>query len=132
MAHPNWNMDAVLNLDEVFTAIGHPRRRYLLYTLVDEGKEEALPELAAKVAAWELDKTIADVTDDEQREVHISLYHTHIPKLAALGVIEYRESENIIVRAVNTEQVQAVLNNAGAELDSRQETHARTTDERQE
>lgn len=115
---------SVLELDEVFAALGHARRRYLLYTLVDGSSEETLPELAVKIAAWEQDKSISEVTDEERRRVHISLYHSHIPKLVDLDVLEYDEGENVIVRALNTEQVQAVLEGAGAELDDRQEKHA--------
>lgn len=122
------NIPAVLELHDVFTALAHPRRRYLLYTLVNERTEEPVPELAAKIAAWEQDKRVTEVSEDEQRRVHVSLYHSHIPKLTDLDILEYREADETIVRAVNTEQVQAVLNGAGTELDSRQEKHARQAD----
>ena len=120
--------NSVLELDEVFEALDHPRRRYLLYTLVNGGNKEALPYLAAKIAAWEQGTDMSEVTDEKQQKVHASLYHSHIPKLTALEIVDYQEKEDIIVRAVNTDQVQAVLDGAGAELDSRQEAHARDTD----
>ncbi|WP_373189639.1 hypothetical protein [Halolamina sp.] len=129
MTAPVAGSNPVLELDEVFAALSHPRRRYLLYTLVNGSSEATLSELAANVAAWEQDKDQSALTDDERQEVHISLYHSHIPKLASLGILEYQESEDIIVRAVNTDQVQAVLDGAGAELDSRQETHAHHTND---
>lgn len=116
--------ERILELDEVFTALDHSRRRYLLYTLANERSEETLSELATNIVAWEQDKPAGEVTDEERRRVHVSLYHSHIPKLADLGIVEYREGEDIIVRARNTEQVKGVLDGAGAELDSRQEDHA--------
>lgn len=116
--------ERVLELDEVFTALDHSRRRYLLYTLVNDRSEETLSELATNIVAWEQDKPIEEVTNEERRRVHVSLYHSHIPKLADLNILEYREGEDIIVRARNTEQVKGVLDGAGAELDSRQEDHA--------
>lgn len=119
---------AVLELDEVFTALSHPRRRYLLYTLINEHSEETLPELATKIAAWEGDEPTGEVTDEERRNVHLSLYHSHVPKLARLDIVEYQQADDIIVRARNTDQVQAVLDGAGAELDQRQKTHAREED----
>ena len=128
MTNPDGATDPVLELDEVFEALDHPRRRYLLYTLVNGSNEETLPRLAAKIAAWEQNTDVSEVTDEKQQKVHVSLYHSHIPKLAALEIIDYQEEKDIIVRAVNTTQVQAVLDGAGAELDSRQETHARDTD----
>ena len=39
----------ILGFDEVFTALSHPRRRYLLYTLINESSEETLLELATKI-----------------------------------------------------------------------------------
>ena len=124
---PDGAPDPILELDEVFVALGHPRRRYLLYALVNGSTEAPLSDLAADIAAWELDKPASEVTAAEQRDVHISLYHSHVPRLASLGIVDYHEAENVIVRAVNTAQVQAVLEGAGAELDSRQESHARDT-----
>ena len=124
---PDGTPDPILELDEVFVALGHPRRRYLLYALVNGSTEAPLSDLAANIAAWELDKPASEVTAAEQRDVHISLYHSHVPRLASLGIVDYHEAENVIVRAVNTAQVQAVLEGAGAELDSRQESHARDT-----
>ena len=128
--NPNMAPDPVLELNDVFAALGHPRRRYLLYTLVNGSTEAPLSELAADIAAWELEKPASEVTAAERRKIHISLYHSHIPKLASLEIVDYHEGENIIVRAVNTAQVQAVLDGAGAELDSRQESHARDADDR--
>ena len=127
VSDPDGAPDPILELDEVFVALGHPRRRYLLYALVNGSTEAPLSDLAADIAAWELDKPASEVTAAEQRDVHISLYHSHVPRLASLGIVDYHEAENVIVRAVNTAQVQAVLEGAGAELDSRQESHARDT-----
>lgn len=127
VSDPDETPDPILELDEVFVALGHPRRRYLLYALVNGSTEAPLSDLAADIAAWELDKPASEVTAAEQRDVHISLYHSHVPRLASLGIVDYHEAENVIVRAVNTAQVQAVLEGAGAELDSRQESHARDT-----
>jgi hypothetical protein len=130
VSNPNGTTALILELDEVFAGLDHPRRRYLLYTLVNESSEAPLPELAANIAAWEQEKPVDEVTDEKQRDVYISLYHCHVPRLSELGIVDYQHTDNIIVRAVNTDQVQAVLDGAGAELDSRQEIHARKIDER--
>lgn len=128
MDEPTTSVTPVLELDEVFAALGHPRRRYLVYTLANGESEVALPELAAKIAAWERDIPTDAVSEEARRRVHTSLYHSHVPKLADLGVIEHVEAEGILVRAHNTTQVETVLGGAGAEFDSRQEDHAKDTD----
>ena len=128
MNEPTTSGTSVLELDEVFAALGHPRRRYLVYTLANGGSEATLPELAAKIAAWEEGIPAGEVSEENRKRVHVSLYHSHVPKLADLGIIEYHEGEDSIVRARNTTQVEAVLDGAGAEFDSRQEDHAKDTD----
>ena len=119
---------SVLELDEVFAALGHPRRRYLVYTLSKGGDEQTLNEIARHLAAWEQDVRTDAVAEEDRRRVHASLYHSHVPKLADLGIIEYETDGDIIIRASNIEQVETVLDGAGAELDSRQEDHANDTD----
>ncbi|WP_135851944.1 DUF7344 domain-containing protein [Halorussus salinus] len=115
---------SVLELDDVFAALNNPRRRYLVYTLVEGSDEETLTELATKIAAWEDDVSTDEVTDERRKRVQASLYHSHVPKLADLGVLSYDADKEVIVRAENTEQVEAVLHGAGTELDARQEAHA--------
>ena len=73
MTNPDVSTDPVLELDKVFEALDHPRRRYLLYTLLNVGKEETLPRLAAKIAAWEQNTDVSEVTDEKQQKVHVSL-----------------------------------------------------------
>jgi DNA-binding transcriptional ArsR family regulator len=127
---PDDRLCSVLELDDVFAALSNPRRRYLVYTLLEESDEKTLAELAARIAAWEDDVSPGEVSEEGQKRVQVSLYHGHVPKLADLGVLSYDAADEIIVRAENTEQVEAVLHGAGTELDARQETHAREDKQR--
>ena len=119
--------DPLLELNEVFSALGHPRRRYVMYTLVTESSSATLDQLATKLVAWERRKPTEAVTDEERHRMTASLHHAHVPKLADLGVVEYDADDRVVSRTTNAAQVRAVLDGAGAELDQRQETHARET-----
>jgi len=114
----------VLEVEPVYEALGHPRRRYLCYTLLED-TEWSLADLAMKVAAWENDVPERDVTDSQRDEVYVSLYHSHVPKLVGEGVIAFDEATETVTPAEHAEQVMAALEGMGASLDSRQETHAR-------
>lgn len=114
----------VLELDHVFEALAHPRRRYLLYAL-QEDAERSLQDLAAMVAAWEQDVPLEAVTDDEAESVYVTLYHNHVPKLVEDGIVDFVEATETIRPAGNAEQVLSVLENAGGSRDSEQEEHAR-------
>ncbi|WP_114578139.1 hypothetical protein [Saliphagus sp. LR7] len=114
-----------LEIDHVYEALGHPRRRYLCYTLLEDA-EWSLPGLATKIAAWEDGVSTDAVTDARRDQVYVSLYHAHVPKLVDQGVISFDEVEETIAAADHAEQVLTVLEGIGASLDSAQETHARS------
>lgn len=65
------------------------RRRYLLRALRNAGNEVALAELAHKIAAWETEQSVADVSEATVERVHLSLYHNHVPRFADAGLVEY-------------------------------------------
>ncbi|MBV0923070.1 hypothetical protein KTS45_02560 [Halomicroarcula limicola] len=114
----------MLELDYVYSALAHPRRRYLCYTLMEE-TEWSLTDLAVKIAAWENKIPEGAVTDDQRDDVYVSLYHAHVPKLVAEEVLTFDEDRERISTDENAEQVLHALNGMGAHLDSKQETHAR-------
>ncbi|WP_266082494.1 DUF7344 domain-containing protein [Haladaptatus caseinilyticus] len=80
--------ESILELQPVFEAIAHPRRRYLVYTLAEE-TEWSLDDLATKLAAWETDTAETNIATLARQELYTSLYHSHVPKLVDLDVIEF-------------------------------------------
>lgn len=76
----------------------HPRRRAILAVLNEQREPLSVPELAKRVAATEAEKSVVDVTADEQQRVHVSLYHVHLPKVAATNLVAYdREAETAAI-----------------------------------
>lgn len=118
------SVPTVLKLDHVFEALAHPHRRYLLYTLFEE-TDWALDALAKQIAIWEADDTEDSPTPNEIEHLYISLYHTHVPMLAADDIVDFEEASETITTGPNAEQVLAVLENVGGSTDSQLETHAR-------
>lgn len=117
--------EEVLDIEFVYEALAHPRRRYLVYSLLSSSRW-TLQELATKLVAWERDIPEADVTPLDRDEMFVSLYHAHVPKLVELNIVEFEDGEKEVVTAAeNATQVLAVLEGAGASLDAAQETHAR-------
>lgn len=114
----------ILELDHVYKALGHSRRRYLCYSLLED-TQWSMTDLATKIAAWENDIPEHAVTEHQRERVHVSLYHAHVPKLVDEGVITFDDVNETITPAENADQVLAALEGMGASLDSKQETHAR-------
>lgn len=115
----------ILELDHVYEALGHSRRRYLCYTLFED-TEWTLDELSTKIAAWENDVPQHDVSNRQHEKMYVSLYHAHIPKLVANGVLTFDDATKTVRPAANAEQVVNALEGMGASLDSNQRTHARS------
>jgi predicted transcriptional regulator len=116
--------EGVLDLQYVFEALAHPRRRYLIYTLLEKDAW-SLTELSEKIAAWEYDVHADAVTETDRDNVYVSLWHAHVPRLEDDDIVEFDSEDETIEKGPNAEQVLALLEHAGASLDSAHEEHAR-------
>lgn len=97
------------DLDAMFAALDHSRRRHLLSALIDRKGEQPLDRLATDVVAREDDESREDVTEAARRRCRVTLHHVHVPKLAALGIVDYDPDGEPTVRAADTDGVTAVL-----------------------
>lgn len=85
-----------LSKDAVFRLLSNPRRRYVLYYLREQGGQARLEELTRSLAAWETDKSPAELEDADEKRVYVSLYQTHVPKLEEHGVVEYDTDSTVV------------------------------------
>ena len=116
------DVPAVLELEHLYSALAHPRRRYLCYTLLEQ-TEWTLDELARKIATWEHGVSEGEITDDQQERVYVSLYHAEVPNLVRNRVIEFDGVTETISPGENAEQVLDALRTLSTELS--EEVHAR-------
>jgi DNA-binding transcriptional ArsR family regulator len=79
----------------MFDLLGNARRRRVLHNLLDE-PEITLTDLSARIAAWENDTTVADLSSRQRKQVYSSLYQTHIPRLSDHDVVTYESDERIV------------------------------------
>lgn len=98
-----------LSQDALFDALASRRGRYVLHYLRSEDSPVTLSDLADSVAAWETGKSIDLVSTDHQQNVHTSLRHTQLPKLAMAGLVQYDEDRDLVDRGVHAEQADAYL-----------------------
>lgn len=81
--------DEKLSRDRLFDLLSSPRRRYVLYYLREKGGPIELTDLAEKLAAWQDDTPLEDVSPQARKRMYVSLYQTHIPRLEEAGLITY-------------------------------------------
>ena len=77
------------NRGEIFDLLSNRRRRYAIHYCKQVGEPVTLSDLAEQVAAWELDKEVAELNSTERKRVYTALQQTHLPALERAGVIEF-------------------------------------------
>lgn len=101
--------DEDLGQNEAFDLLNNSRRRYVLYLL--ETHDEAMPigDLADEVASWEQDKPIDELTQQERKRVHVSLYQTHLVRLDERGVVEFDRDSGMVTITPKADQIRRFL-----------------------
>ena len=82
-----------LSSDEIHELLSNPRRRQAIHVMKRDDETADLSTLAEEVAAWENDKTVAEVTSDERHLVYSSIQQNHIPQMERAGVITHERGE---------------------------------------
>lgn len=83
--------EAYVERNEIYTLLSNRRRRNVIHSLLDDGPESSIGELATLLAAWENGCPTDEVTSKQRKRVYTALRQTHLPKLAEAGVLEYDE-----------------------------------------
>ena len=76
--------------------LSRSRRRYTLRHLKGTEKPMALADLAEEIADWESETPKAEITDETAKEVYMSLYHNHVPKLADADLVQYNQERDTV------------------------------------
>ena len=85
-----------LTFDECFDLLSNHRRRYTLYYLEQNGEAATIGDLSARIAAWENDILVSDVTYDERKRVYTSLQQVHLPRMDEADVIEFDDRSGAV------------------------------------
>ncbi|MFB6159803.1 MAG: hypothetical protein ABEJ61_01345 [Haloferacaceae archaeon] len=99
--------------DQIFDVLSSARRRYTIYYLRERDEEVPITELAKQVAAWEYEIDPEELTDKQQKRVYVSLYQTHLPKLAELGIVDYDKDRGVVAAAEKSRVLDAHLTREG-------------------
>lgn len=94
-----------LEVDAVFDVLGDRRRRHVISCLLEEDRAIALWDLARIVAHRESDRPGGEIDRESVAKIQTSLYHVHVPKLAAAGVVEYDRDRDLVRAATGAERI---------------------------
>lgn len=102
-----------LSFDCAFELLASERRRLLLYALCAD-QRLPLSDAALMIAGWEEDRPVDTLSAATVDVVHLSLEHSHVPKLERYDVIEVDETDGVITRGPRATQLLSIMDGAGA------------------
>lgn len=97
--HTTMAINSELQAEEVFELLSNPRRRFIIAYLRETADPVDIKHLAREIASLENGVPIDDLTDSQEKRVHVSLYQTHVPKLSEAGVLEYEQERGLVTRS---------------------------------
>jgi len=89
------------DVSAAFDLLSNSRRRGVLYA-VERGEETTVEELADRISSW-----LGDAHDASS--VRLSLVHTHLPRLADAGVVEYDRERGTVELAGGASDLEPYL-----------------------
>ncbi|PSQ26185.1 hypothetical protein BRD03_10895 [Halobacteriales archaeon QS_9_68_17] len=103
--------DIELTPDVTFELLSDSRRQYALAYLSRRDQPVSMDELARHIAAWEGDDPVNDIEEETIERIQMTLYHNHIPKLIAAGLVERGEQNGgqVLESTDKVNQVEAEL-----------------------
>ena len=97
--------EAQENINTIFQIFAHHRRRYALRGLRMHETPMALADLADEVAIRENEAPLTEISAEEVKRIYMSLYHTHIPKLADADLVRYDQECDSVILLESPEEI---------------------------
>jgi len=92
---------------DVHDVLRNERRRLVLRRLLDRGEPTSVRALAEHVASVEAEED--PPSQGLRQSAYVSLHQTHLPKLDALGVVDYDDEAKTVALAERAEDVTVYL-----------------------
>lgn len=103
MSEESAAFDAVLDLCQ------NQHRRIVLGTLAEEQRPLTLNDLTTVVLKYNHRTPITEASEEVLTKIRLSLYHSHLPKLAADGLVTFDPERRLVEPTERLERVQPTL-----------------------
>lgn len=90
----------------VLAVFAHRRRRDAIRELRTHENPIPLADLADQVAVREHGTPISEIPAETVKRIYLSLYHTHIPKLADADLLRYDQERDAVALSERAERVE--------------------------
>lgn len=87
-----------VHFDDVLDVLAHVQRRSLLVSLLEQDPQEDIPSVVPETSED------SDVVDQR-----VSMHHSHLPKLADHGFIEWDREHHQVTKGPNFDEIRPLL-----------------------
>lgn len=114
--------DGAIPTDVAFELLASKPRRLVLSYLFEENRSATREELAYAVAERSTDAPLDGIPQDVLEDIHIALFHVHLPKLEDEGVVSWDMYVDDVALTARADELKPVLRTV-----SRQDAHRRAS-----
>ena len=101
--------ERTIDFDTVLDLCRDKKRRIVLAVLDDEQRSLTVNDLRNAVIKHNHHAPITETSTEVRSQIQLELYHVHIPKLEATGVIEYDEARQLVKPTPQFDELQPHL-----------------------
>ena len=94
---------------DAFRLLGHRYRRHAVRVLGDHRRGLTLADLAEEIARLEYETPVSETDSEKISEIHLSLYHRHVPKLVDGDAARYDQDRDLVAPKDRIETLVEVL-----------------------
>lgn len=98
-----------IGFDTVLDLCRDQHRRIILAVLLEEHRSLTMNDLTKAILKYNHQTSVTEVPEEVLTEIHVSLYHVHIPMLESAGVVEYDPERQHVVPTEQFDQLQSSL-----------------------
>lgn len=103
MVGPTTEFDAVLELCQ------EQHRRIILATLAHEEQSVTVDDLTKAIVTHNHHMPLAEVREEETKQIQSALHHVHLPKLADQSLVDYDQEQHQVEPTPQFDQLQPQL-----------------------
>ncbi|PSP98804.1 hypothetical protein BRC89_06530 [Halobacteriales archaeon QS_4_70_19] len=100
---------ASTDFDSILHLCQKQHRRIVLAILAEERRELTLSDLTEAVLRYNHHVPLEAAAEDTSDEIRLSLYHSHLPKLASAGLIDYDQDGRVVELTEQFREVQPTV-----------------------
>ena len=93
-------------IDSTLDIYAHRHRRYALECLERHDDPLTLADLADEVAIRDHGKPLQNIPADAVKDIYLSLYHWHVPKLVDARLVKYDQHRDLVRQALHDDAVE--------------------------